>query len=293
MKVMVIVKASKDSEAGTLPSTELLTAMGKFNDELAKAGIMLDAAGLTPSSRGARVHFSGASRTVIDGPFAETKELIAGFWIWKVQSLQEAIEWVKKCPNPMLEDSDIEIRPFFEIEEFGEAYTPELQEQGACTWATSLGLEVPEFRQSPELVIGGINQHYDAETRIGIPQQWARFVDLAGSIPGLSGNTFYGVCWNSTAAGEFDYLTGFEVTNSASLPSGFTSMTLTSRRYAVFAHNSHVSTIPKTIDLIWSRWAPDCGLKIASATPCFERYTSDFNPGTGMGGMEIWIPLED
>ena len=293
MKVMVIVKASKDSEAGVMPGTELLTAMGKFNEELADAGIMLDAAGLTPSSRGARVHFSGSGRTVIDGPFAETKELIAGYWIWKVKSLEEAIEWVKKCPNPMLEDSDIEIRPFFEFEEFGEAYTPELQEQGASTLATSLGLEVPAYKLSPELVIGGINQHYDAETRIGIPQQWARFVSLAASIPGHSSNTFYGVCWNTTAKCEFDYLTGVEVTNSASLPSDFKSMTLNSRRYAVFVHNSHVSTIPKTIDLIWSKWAPDCGLKIAAETPCFERYTSEFNLGTGMGGMEIWIPLED
>ncbi len=131
MKVMVMVKASKGSEAGEMPSTELLSAMGKFNEELVNAGIMLDGAGLTPSSRGARVRFSGANRTVIDGPFAETKELIAGYWVWKVNSLQEAIDWVKKCPNPMMEDSDIEIRPYFEPEDFGEAFAPELQEQEA------------------------------------------------------------------------------------------------------------------------------------------------------------------
>ena len=129
MRFMVIVKATKDSEAGEMPSTELLAAMGKYNEELVKAGIMLAGEGLHPSSKGARVRFSGPKRTVIDGPFAETKELIAGYWIWQVRSLDEAIEWVKRCPNPMNGDSDIEIRQVFEAEDFGEAFTPELQEQ--------------------------------------------------------------------------------------------------------------------------------------------------------------------
>ena len=129
MRFMVIVKATKESEAGVMPSTELLTAMGKYNEELVKAGIMLAGDGLQPSSKGARVRFSGTKRTVIDGPFAETKELIAGYWIWQVRSLDEAIEWVKRCPNPMTEESDIEIRQVFEAEDFGEAFTPELQEQ--------------------------------------------------------------------------------------------------------------------------------------------------------------------
>jgi len=126
---MVIVKATKDSEAGILPSEELLTAMGKYNEELAKAGILLAGEGLQPSSKGARVRFSGAKRTVIDGPFAETKELVAGFWLWKVKSKDEAIEWVKRCPNPMPGDSEIEIRQVFEAEDFGEQFTPELKEQ--------------------------------------------------------------------------------------------------------------------------------------------------------------------
>lgn len=129
MRVMVIVKATKESEAGVMPSTELLTAMGNYNEELVKAGIMKDGAGLKPSSQAARVRFTGKSRTVIDGPFAETKELIAGFWVWEVKSLAEAIEWVKRCPNPHNEDSEIEIRPYFETEDFGEAFTPELQAQ--------------------------------------------------------------------------------------------------------------------------------------------------------------------
>ena len=129
MRFMVIVKATEDSEAGKMPSTEMLAAMGKYNEELVKAGIMLAGDGLHPSSKGARVHFSGSKRTVIDGPFAETKELIAGFWIWQVRSLDEAIEWVKRCPNPMNEESDIEIRQIFEAEDFGEAFTPELREQ--------------------------------------------------------------------------------------------------------------------------------------------------------------------
>lgn len=129
MRVMVMVKASKDSEAGVMPSTELLTAMGKYNEELVNAGIMLAGEGLHPSSRGCRVRFEGTKRSVIDGPFAETKELIAGYWIWKVKSMQEAIDWLKRCPNPMNEASDVEIRPIFEAEDFGAALTPELKEQ--------------------------------------------------------------------------------------------------------------------------------------------------------------------
>jgi len=129
MRVVVFVKATDSSEAGEMPSTELLTAMGKFNEELVSAGVMQAGEGLHPSSRGKRVRFSGSNRTVIDGPFAETKELVAGFWIWNVSSMDEAIEWAKKCPNPMNEESDLEIRPVFEAEDFGEAFTPELQEQ--------------------------------------------------------------------------------------------------------------------------------------------------------------------
>jgi len=126
---MVMVKATKESEAGEMPSQQLLTEMMKFNEELVNAGVMLAGEGLHPSSKAKRVHFSGSKRTVTDGPFAETKELIAGFWIWKVNSMEEAIEWVKKCPNPMNVDSDVDIRPIFEAEDFGEEFTPELQEQ--------------------------------------------------------------------------------------------------------------------------------------------------------------------
>ncbi len=131
MKVMVIVKATKASEAGQMPSQQLLSDMGKFNEELVKAGIMLAGEGLHPSSKGARVHFSGKSRTVIDGPFTETKELIAGFWLWKVSSLLEALDWVKRCPNPHEDEGEIEIRPLFEIEDFGDAATPEIREREA------------------------------------------------------------------------------------------------------------------------------------------------------------------
>ncbi len=121
MRFMVIVKASKESEDGAMPSEEMLEAMAKYNEELVKAGIMLDGAGLQSSAKGARVRFNGNKRTVIDGPFAETKELVAGYWIWQVKSLEEAIEWVKRCPNPMEGESEIEIRQFFELEDFGES----------------------------------------------------------------------------------------------------------------------------------------------------------------------------
>jgi hypothetical protein len=129
MRFMVMVKADAGSEAGVMPSEQLLADMGRFNEELVKAGVMQAGEGLQPSSKGARVRFSGKDRTVIDGPFAETKELIAGFWIWKCGSLQEAIDWVRRCPNPMPGDSEIEIRQIFEAEDFGEAFTPELREQ--------------------------------------------------------------------------------------------------------------------------------------------------------------------
>jgi len=129
MRVMVMVKATPESETGAMPSEALLTEMGNFNEELVKAGIMLAGEGLRPSAAGARVHFSGKNRTVIDGPFTEAKELIAGYWLWQVRSLDEAIEWVKRCPNPMPGDSDIEIRPVFEAEDFGAEFTPEARAQ--------------------------------------------------------------------------------------------------------------------------------------------------------------------
>src|SRR5262249_51910866 len=162
MKVMVIVKATRASEAGELPSTELLAAMGKYNEELARAGILLAGEGLQPSSKGARVRFSGKSRVVTDGPFAETKELIAGFWMWKVS------------PNPRAEDSDIEVRPAFEAEDFGESFTPQLREQEAAVRAQALGLPAPAFRQGPDLLVAGLNESYGKGTRTQIPQQWQR-----------------------------------------------------------------------------------------------------------------------
>ena len=132
MRFMVIVKADKNTEAGVLPDEKLLAAMGKYNEELVKAGVMLAGEGLHPSSRGKRVRFSGGKKTVVDGPFAETKELVAGYWLWQVRSMEEALEWARRCPDPMPgEESEIEIRPVFEAEDFGAEYTPELREQEA------------------------------------------------------------------------------------------------------------------------------------------------------------------
>lgn len=139
MRFMVMVKANQDSEAGALPSEEMLTEMGRYNEELVKAGVLLAAEGLQPSSKGARVRFSGTQRTVIDGPFTETKELVAGFWLIQVASLDEAIEWVKRCPNPMDGEPEIEIRQVFEADDFGDALTPELREQEERLRAQSAG----------------------------------------------------------------------------------------------------------------------------------------------------------
>jgi len=129
MRVMVLLKANKDTEAGVMPSQQLLEDMGKYNEELVKAGVMLAGEGLHPTSKGKRVRFSGAKRSVTDGPFAESKELIAGFWIWKVKSMDEAVEWIKRCPNPTGEEAEIELRQVFEAEDFGAEFTPELREQ--------------------------------------------------------------------------------------------------------------------------------------------------------------------
>jgi AraC family transcriptional regulator len=289
MRVMVIVKATKDSEAGVMPSTELLTAMGQFNEVLVQAGIIQDGAGLTPSSRGVRVRFSGTSRTVVHGPFTETNELIAGYWIWKVQSLQEAIDWVKKCPNPMLEDSDIEIRPFFEMEDFGEAMTPELREQEARLQANSLGLLRVEFQSLRTITLAGLSKPYTMATRHAIPQQWAEFVSRLPELPSLDGHT-YGVSFSHGVGDGFDYLTGVEVANDAQLAAGLTSSQLPENRYAVFTHTGHVSELPKLIDTICCKWIPNCGLK---AEPyLLERYTSEFDAQTGLGGMEVWVPIK-
>ena len=129
MRVMVMVKATKDSEQGVMPTTELFEAMGKYNEELVKAGIMLSGDGLKPSSQGKRIAFDGPKRSVIDGPFAETRELVAGYWIWEVKDMAEAVEWAKRCPNPMPGPSELEIRPFYEMSDFGEEFTPELRAQ--------------------------------------------------------------------------------------------------------------------------------------------------------------------
>lgn len=143
MRVMVMVKATKATEAGEMPGEKLLTEMGKFNEELVKAGIILAGEGLHPSSRGARIRFSGSRRTVIDGPFSETKELVSGFWLWQVKSMEEAIEWVKRCPNPTGEESEIEIRRVFEPEDFGPALTPELRAQEERLRAESARKQTP------------------------------------------------------------------------------------------------------------------------------------------------------
>jgi hypothetical protein len=141
MRVMAMVKATKESEAGVMPNEKLLTDMGNFNEQLVKAGVMLAGEGLHPSSKGKRVKFSGDKRTVVDGPFTETKELVAGYWLWQVRSMDEAVEWVKRCPNPMEGESEIEIRQVFEAEDFGDEFTPELREQEERLRAETAGKE--------------------------------------------------------------------------------------------------------------------------------------------------------
>jgi len=294
MKVMVMVKATKDSEAGQMPSEQLLTEMGKYNEELVQAGIMLSGDGLHPSSKGFRVRFSGKDRTVIDGPFAETKELVAGFWMWQVKSMEEAIEWVKRCPNPMNEDSDIEIRQVFSPEDFGEAFTPELQQQEERMRAAmeNYALDPPRFENGKAMIIAGPCETYTYASRVNIPDQWRRFAPQLGTIPGQVGKTSYGVCWNPEHGRGFDYLTGVEVSDAKQLPPGYSQVSLPAQRYVVFTHNKHVSKIPDTLEALWTKWLPNSALQVADS-PWFERYTEAFDPQTGQGGMEIWVPLKD
>jgi len=319
MKVIVFVKASPESEAGEMPSQELLTAMGNYNEELVKAGIMLAGEGLKPSSQGARVHFSGNKRTVVDGPFAETKELVAGFWIWQVKSLSEAIDWVKRCPNPMMSDSDIEIRPIFDMEDFGDAMTPELRAQeerliegtkklaeaaqtpaqqqqghsqaaGSSTGQTTK-LDPPRFEQGSLMRIAGLSATYDHETRKNIPAQWDRFTRFEKTIPGRIGESTYGVCSNFHGPGCFDYLCGVEVDGSNELPDGLTRIRVPAQRYAVFTHRGPVAEIAATFDHIWNHWLPTSGCKSVE-TPCIECYSEDFDAAKGRGTVEIWIPIK-
>jgi len=253
MKVMVFVKATKDSEAGVMPSQQLLTEMGKFNQELVKAGIMLAADGLHPSSKGVRVRFSGKNRTVIDGPFAETKELVAGYWIWQVKSMEEAIAWVKRCPNPMNVDSDIEIRRIFSPEDFGAELTPELREQTQRQQAEMDGykLEPPRFENAKEMLIAGPSVTYTFATRDKIPGQWQRFAPSIGKVPNQVGKSTYGVCWNYKPGVDFDYLSGVEVSGTNGLPADYSHVGLPAARYAVFNHRKLFSEIPKAVEAIW------------------------------------------
>lgn len=291
MKVMVIVKASRASEAGEMPSQQLMTEMVKFNEQLAAAGIMLAGEGLHPSSKGVRVAFSGKNRTATDGPFAETKELIAGFWLWKLASMAEAVEWVKRCPNPHDEPCEIEIRQVFSADDFGAEFTPELREQEAAIRAKSIGLETPRFENGREFNVAGFNEKYTGDTRMNIPKQWDRFAPQLGKVPGQVDQTAYGVCWNFTPNCGFDYLTGVEVAGSTKLPAEFKTIKLMPHRYIVFTHKGHISSLPNTLTTIHKQWEPDCGLKLAQA-PMFERYTDKFDPKTGTGEVEIWVPLE-
>ena len=296
MKVMVMVKATPGSEAGVMPTEQLLTDMMKYNEELVKAGVMLGGEGLKPTSQAKRVHFSGTNRTVIDGPFAETKEIVAGYWLWQVKSMDEAVEWVKRCPNPMFEDSDIDIRPIYGIEDFGDLATPEVKEQEQRLAAESerLAQLAPRYETRKAMTVAGLQGRYTAQTRDQIPQQWMKFGPHLGKVPGQLGQDSYGVAFNGAAAGdqcEFDYLCGVEVSDGAKLPAEFRMIAIPAGPYAVFTHDESVATIDQKLELICTKWLPNSG-RTAAKSPWFERYTPAFNTQTLSGGIELWIPLE-
>lgn len=294
MKVMVMVKATPSSEAGAPPPAGLFEAMNTFNEELVKHGIMLAGEGLKPSSAGARVRFSGKDRFVTDGPFAETNELVAGYWLWQVKSMAEAVEWVKRCPNPMPEDSEIEIRPLYEVADFAEwDPTGEIiaAEEAMREEIARYTLEPPRFVAAPARRVAGINGTHTFETRSDIPSQWARFGPRVAEVAGPDPACVYGVCWNYRAGEGFDYLSGADLAEGAAVPEGMTEIRLPAGRHAVFTHAGNVSTIADTLDAIWRKWLPNSGHEAADA-PSFERYDARFDPASGDGGFEIWVPLK-
>ena len=289
MKVIVFVKATATSEAGVMPSEELMTAMMQYNQQLVEAGIMLGGEGLHPSAKGVRVEFSGSQRTVKPGPFPHTSEIVAGYWLWQVQSMEEAIEWVKRSPKPMPENSEIEIRPVLGTEDFGEALTPELREKEAEMRA--LVPEPERWEKKPARLFAGISRTYTMSERDKIPAHWEKFAPFIGKVPHQIGTDCFGICWNANPE-VFDYLTGVEISSAADLPAEFTTLELPAQHYAVFVHAGHVSQIAQTIAAIWQKWLPASGLQAANS-PCYERYTERFNPDTGFGGTEIWIPIQN
>lgn len=296
MKVMVFVKATPDSEAGIMPTEQLLTDMMKFNEELVNAGILLAGDGLKPTSQAKRVRFSGKDRTVIDGPFTETKEIVAGYWVWQVKSMDDAVAWVKRCPNPMFTESDIDIRPIYGIEDFGDLATPEVLEQEKRLFAEGekLAKLAPRFETGKAMTVAGMQGHYTDKTRDQIPQQWEKFSPQIGKVPGQVGQDSYGVALNGTSVGEhcaFDYLCGVEVGDGAKLPAEFKTVKVPAGKYAVFTHEESVATIDRKLELIATKWLPNSG-RTAAKSPWFERYTPAFNPQTLSGGIELWIPLE-
>ena len=215
---------------------------------------MLDGGGLHPSLHGVRVRFSGENRSVIEGPYAATCELVAGYWIWCVHSMEQAIDWVKRCPNPMKEDSDIEIRRLFEAEDFGDSFTLELCEQEATIFAQTVGLNCPRFENARILLIAGLDHRYSSQTASEIPKQSVRFVKRLQSIAGLNSEVSFGVVWNCNDGCDFDYVSGVEVSADMALPTDFVSWTIPTNRYVVFEHTEHVSKLAQTIGTVWQRW---------------------------------------
>ncbi|HAN98683.1 MAG TPA: hypothetical protein DCQ98_15150 [Planctomycetaceae bacterium] len=292
MKVMVIVHATASSEAGEMPSAEMFEAMGRYNEQLIEAGIMVEGAGLKPSSAGARVRFAGTERLVTQGPFAETRELIAGYWLWQVDSLEQAIEWVKRCPNPMPEELEIEIRPLFAAEDFVSLMTPEQIEHEATLLAKTLQLAPPRFERIDELRLVGLSQRHPIDDPLGIPGQWESFLPLVGRLGIGDPQVYYGACVACDGSTAFEYVAAVESDRESPLPAELTRVEVPARRYAIFDHHDHVSKLQETFERIWKRWLPESGFRAADA-PVLERYGREFDPRTGMGGMEVLIPLAD
>ncbi len=286
-----MVKATAESEAGVMPSEQLLTDMGNYNQQLIDAGIMQGGEGLRPSLDGVRIRFRESDRTVVNGPFSETRELIAGFWIWRVQSMDEAIAWVKRCPNPMEGESWIEIRTIFEADDFGDAFTPAAREQEARQRGVILGLAPLRLETRGPLPVVGLSGRFGSDAFEDLSELWQRFAPQIGQVPGQVGTTAYGVSWNFSTDGQFDHLAGVELAANSPLPAGLEQVTVPAGTFVVFPYPGHISALPATWRTIWSDWFPASGYQPTHGS-CVEQYSSEFNPATGTGGIELWIPIQ-
>ena len=279
MKYMLLIYS--DENAWTDSEREHCYADSlQLTRDLNERGQYLGASPLEPVALATSVRVRDGKRLVTDGPFAETREQLGGFFLIEAKDLDEAIDIASRIPGAR--KGTVEVRPVLAL-----AGLPE----PAAGAAQSSAIAPARIEQGRDLLIAGLQSSYTNESRVSIPLQWQRFGAFLGRVPGQVGQASYGVCWSGDGQCDVEYLTGVEVKEAVGLPSEFQQVRLPARRYAIFEHREHISTIGATLDAIWSQWRPSSGDQCDAKSPWFERYDERFNPQTGAGVTEIWIPL--